>query len=854
MAVKLRISKNSAAFRILKSAWGRAFVVMFLVVGLTATGVFSYFYFKYSRDIDGKLRAGVFSSATLLYAAPRAVTVGESITRDDIAGYLTRCGYSSQNTNRMGWYLVRPDAVEVNPGAEAYDSEGAVIKIANGQVTQIISLRDHTERTQYLLEPQLISNLYDKKREKRRIVPYADIPKVMIDAVLAAEDKHFRSHAGFDPIGILRAAWRDLSDSGRLEGASTITQQLARTLWLGTERGWRRKVPETLMTMQLEQKLTKDQIFYYYANSIYLGNQGSFSIHGFGEGSQVYLGKDLAKITLPEAAMLAGLIQSPGGRNPFSHPDKAQARRNTVLKMMLEGNFITERQYREAVASPLQVNHGEVESSDAPYFVDLVNEELQTRFQNRDFYNSSSRVYTTLDLQLQHDAVESVRVGMPETDVQWKRKNKKYGTSEFPAAQVALVALSAETGEPLAVVGGRSYGSSQLNHASAMRQPGSSFKPFVYTAGMMTALDPASHNVLTPSTTLVDEETTFWYEHDTRSYTPTNFGDKFEGLMTLRYALAHSKNIPAVKVAEMVGYDKVAEVARAVGLNHNIQPTPAIALGAYEVTPLEIASAYTVFPNGGDLLKNGFIKTIRDVNGSTAFQAKSERVPAIDPRVAYLVENMMEDVLRGSGTGARARNMGFTLPAAGKTGTSRDGWFVGFTSKIICVVWVGFDDNRDFKLEGAKSALPIWVEFMKRAHQHAEYKNVHSFQPPDGIVTVDIDEGTGELAAPNCPMDKVRSEVFISGSQPLQVCHIHGNGRTSVSSWDPVQQQAAPGATESNSSEVAAVQSTQPVQAARRPNAGAAPRSIPVTPQPAQPPAPEPAKKGIFGRLRDIFK
>jgi penicillin-binding protein 1B len=562
----------------------------------------------------------------------------------------------------------------------------------------------------------------------------------------------------------------------------------------------------------------------------------------------VYLGKDLSKVTIPDAALLAGLIQSPGARNPFSHPDRALARRNIVLKQMRENDFITERQYQEAIATPLEVNHGEVESSDAPYFVDLVNDELQNRFQDHDFYNSSNRVYTTLDLELQHDAVEAVRAGILETDQQWKRRNKKYGTSEFPLAQVALVAISAETGEPLAIVGGRSYGVSQLNHVSAKRQPGSSFKPFVYTAAMMSALDPSSHTVLTPASTVVDEETTFWYEHDTRSYTPTNFGDKFEGLMTLRYALAHSKNIPAVKVAEMVGYDKVADVAHAVGMNEEILPTPSIALGSYEVTPLEIASAYTVFPNGGDLLKSGFIKGIRDGNGAMTFQAKPERKPAIDPRVAFLVENMMEDVLRGTGTGARARSMGFILPAAGKTGTSRDGWFAGFTSKIICVVWVGFDDNRDFKLEGAKSALPIWTEFMKRAHLHQEYKTVHSFQPPDGIVTVDIDEETGELAAPNCP--KVRSEVFIAGSQPLQICHIHGNGKTLVSGWDPVQQNApSAGAPAESSTEVAAVQSPQPARAVPAP----APRSIPVTPPAAQQPEPE-KKKGFFGRLKDIFK
>jgi penicillin-binding protein 1B len=842
LAVKLRIPKNSLIFRFLKNPWGRLFLVTFLVLGTAFVSVFSYYYIRYSRSTEALLRAGPFSNATLLYAAPHPVALGEEITGEDIATYLRRSGYSESSTNRMGWYKVRPDAVEINPGPDAYDPEGAVIKIDKGKVTQIISLRDHTERPQYLMEPELVSNLYDKKREKRRIKAFDDIPKVMLNAVLAAEDKHFFLHAGFDPMGIMRAAWRDVFDQSRLEGASTISQQLARTLMLGTDRGWRRKIPETLITMQLEHKLTKQQIFYYYANSIYLGNQGSFSIHGFGEGAQVYLGKDLSKITVQDAALLAGLIQSPGGRNPFSHPDRALARRNIVLKQMRENDFITERQYQDALASPLEVNRGAADSSDAPYFVDLVNDELQARFQDHDFYNTSNRVYTTLDPALQRIAMEAVRVGIAETDQQWKRRNKKYGTPEFPAAQVALIALSAETGEPLAVVGGRNYGVSQLNHITAKRQPGSSFKPFVYTAALMSALDPAGGTVLTPATTVMDEETTFWYEHDTRNYTPNNFGMKFEGLMTLRYALAHSKNIPAVKVAEAVGYDKVANVARMVGMNLDIQPTPSIALGAYEVTPLEIAS---------DLLKSGFIRSIRDGSGATVFQSKPERKPAIDPRVAYLVENMMEDVLRGTGTGARARSMGFILPAAGKTGTSRDGWFAGFTSKIICVVWVGFDDNRDFKLEGAHSALPIWVEFMKRAHQLQEYKTVHSFQPPDGIVTVDIDEETGELAAPNCP--RVRSEVFIAGSQPVQICHIHGNGRTLVSGWDPVQSNAPGAAPAAESNGVVASVQTSPSPSAVQ--AAPAPRSITITPTPApQPQQPEPKKKGFFGRIKDIFK
>jgi penicillin-binding protein 1B len=419
------------------------------------------------------------------------------------------------------------------------------------------------------------------------------------------------------------------------------------------------------------------------------------------------------------------------------------------------------------------------ESTDAPYFVDLVNQTLQSRFQDRDFQTESYRVYTTLDMNLQRDAVAAVREGIKETDDQWKRRNKKYGTNEEnPLAQVALICLDAETGELKALVGGRNYGVSQLDHALAKRQPGSSFKPFVYAAALAQALEGGA-KVLTPASTVVDEPTTFYFEEQP-PYEPHNHGDHYFGTVTLRYALAHSLNIPAVKVAEMIGYDKVASTARAAGLNVDIKPTPAIALGAYEVMPLEIAGAYTVFTNNGDRVKPTFIKTIRDQHGASIFQETQGRKHAIDPRVAYLVENMMEEVLR-SGTGADVHNRGFNLPAAGKTGTSRDAWFAGFTSKLICVVWVGFDDNRDFKLEGARSALPIWAEFMKRAHAHREYRNVHGFSAPDGVVTADIDAETGQLATANCP--KKRSEVFLAGTQPIETCSLHGGG-TQITDWN----------------------------------------------------------------------
>jgi penicillin-binding protein 1B len=744
-----------------------------------AVGTFSYYYVHYGRLIEDKLAAGPYATTSRLYAAPRPVNVGDAGKLDEIAQYLRRCGYTESNSSRAGWYHIRADAIEINPGPDAFDSEGATIKVEKDKVTQIISLRDHTERNRFMLEPELMTNLFDRARVKRRVVQYDQIPKVMKDALLSAEDKHFFQHGGFDPSGIVRAAYVDMKQGRNGQGASTITMQLAKVFWLSPDRTWRNKISEIFITLYLEHSLTKEKILEYYANSVYLGNVGSFSINGFGEGSQAYFGKDLRTITLPEAATLAGLINSPYRRNPFYHADAAKERRNVVLKLMRENGAISQRDLEDALAAPLTVVREGAESTDAPYFVDLVNQALQERFQDRDFQTNSYRVYTTLDMNLQRDAVAAVRVGIKETDDQWKRRNKKYGTNEEnPLAQVALICLDAETGELKALVGGRNYGVSQLDHAIRPRQPGSSFKPFVYAAAFTEALK-GGPNVLTPASTVVDEATTFYFE-DQAPYEPNNHGGKFNGVVTLRYALSRSLNIPAVKVAEMTGYDNVAKTARAVGLNINIKPTPSIALGAYEVTPLEIAGAYTVFTNKGDRVKPTFIKTIRDQQGGDIFEETEQRVHALDPRVAYLVENMMEEVLC-CGTGAEVRSRGFTKPAAGKTGTSRDGWFAGFTSKLICVVWVGFDDNRDFKLEGAHSALPIWTEFMKSAHKHREYENVHGFSAPEGIVTAEIDAETGQLATANCP--KTRSEVFLAGTQPVETCALHGGG-TQITDWN----------------------------------------------------------------------
>lgn len=804
-----------------------------LVLGVTV-----FFFLKYGAQVEDKLRAGGFANTSMLFSQPESIAVGDATSPAEIAAVLRRSGYSEDEKSAMGYYVFRPDAIEIHPGPESYfRREAGVIKFAGGKVSKIVALKDTVEVAQYQLEPELITNLFDKQRQKRRVVRFGDIPEAMRNALLAAEDRRFFSHAGFDPIGILRAAWVDIRDRRHGQGASTLSMQLARTLMLDSnERTWRRKIPEILITFRLEQKLTKQQIFEFYANTIYLGQRGSFSIHGFGEGAQVYFGKDLKDVTLPEAALLAGLVQSPNMRNPFRYPDRAKARRNTVLGMMRDAGFINDDDYQKACAAPLKLVGEEVESSDAPYFVDLVNDLLQTQFQDRDFQNSSYKVYTTLDMELQRDAAAAIRIGMTEVDGVLKKRFKGYGV-DSPAAQAVLIALDPRTGGIKALVGGRNYGVSQLNRALARRPPGSVFKPFVYTVALNTGLDnPAA--ALTPATMLLDEPTTFYYD-GSKSYEPSNFRQAFYGKVTLRTALTKSLNIPTVKIAEQAGYQNVLNLARRLGLTMDAYATPAIALGSAGVSPIEIAGAYSVFPNGGVFVKPNYIREIRDQRGSQIYENQPDRKVVLDPRAAYLATNLMEDVLR-SGTGAGVRSRGFTLPAAGKTGSSHDAWFAGFTSKLICIVWVGFDDYRDIKVEGAKAALPIWTEFMKRAHSHREYRNVTGFDAPDGIVSAEIDPDSGQLATSACP--KYRAEVFIAGTQPIELCHLHGGGGTQVASWEAVDPPAY------NPPVVAARQSSGRVES--RPV-----RSIPVEPERAPPSPPQPPKKkGFFDRLKGIFR
>ena len=781
MAIKVKIPRTKSARKglHLNSPVLRAGVAAFIILCVCLFGVFSYYYIKYQKIVDKRMSGPIFANTAKIYAQPREVRVGQKVDPRELANYLRHAGYTEQGEqgkSKFGVYRLLNGGIEIKPGEESYyNAEGAVVRVSSGKVDKISSLSDGGDNlSAYELEPQLVTGLFDaQQRSKRRLVKYDDIPRVMVDAVTSIEDRRFFHHSGINYWRLGQAALIDLKEGGNRQGGSTITMQVARGFFLSREKKFKRKLTEILISMELEQRFSKKQIFELYANQVDMGQRGSFTITGFGEAANAYFGKDLKDITLPEAALLAGMIQAPSSLNPYRHPERAMERRNLVLEAMVETGDITRAQADEAKATPLKLAPQNVEASDAPYFVDLIREQLVSKYGEDELNNEGYRVYTTIDPELQKAAADAVSVAIKEVDTQVNKlrtKRVKVGKGKYetkvmpgPIPQVALVAMDPHTGEVLALVGGRNYGFSQLNHAVAKRPTGSIFKPFVYATAVNNALTN-EQPVFTPATLVDDSPTAFINGDDV--YTPRNYQDKYNGQVTAQYALAHSLNNATVKVAEMVGYDKVANLAKAAGIA-SVKPTPAMALGSYDATPLEMAAAYTVFSNAGQRISPIMVKSVRDPNGDVVDNYQPEKTQVLDPRVSYVITAMMEGVIN-NGTAAGARARGFTAPAAGKTGSSHDGWFAGFTSNLLCVVWVGYDDYSDIKLSGSAIALPIWVEFMKKAVTLPQYSDTKPFAAPQGVVELTLDKATNHIATPTCPDDY--TTAFIEGTQPTQTC------------------------------------------------------------------------------------
>jgi penicillin-binding protein 1B len=820
MAVKLKIptarngSQRGKSRLFSRDPIVRVAVIAFLSLSLLVVGFFAYWYVKYDRIIEQRFRGPVFASSAKIFAAPPVVKVGSNLSVAEIAADLRHAGYSEkEGESPLGSYRLHPSAIEVLPGPESYHSpEPATITVVDGAVSAINS-RANGELAAYELEPQLLTSLFDaEQRSKRQLVKYDEIPKVMVDAVLSIEDRRFFQHNGVNFMRLVEAAWIDFTHQRHQQGGSTITMQLSRAFFLSPEKTFKRKLIEMLIAVELEQKFSKQQIFEFYANRVDLGQRGSFTISGLAEGSRSYFNKDLKDITLPEAALLAGLIQAPSYLSPYRHPERALERRNVVIESMLENHDITREQAEKAKATPLKLAPPNVEASDAPYFVDMVRDTIVNRLNEREVNEQEYRIYTTLDPALQKAAAQAVESGIKLVDDQvtkMRTKKTKIGKNKYettvtpgPQAQVALVAMDPHTGEIKALVGGRNYGASQLNHALAKRPTGSIFKPFVYAAAVNTALD-GSTTVITPASTVNDQPSTFSYGD--QIYEPRNYKEEYHGDVTLRYALALSLNNATVKLAEEVGYDKVADLAKSAGIA-SVKATPAMALGAYDATPVDMTAAYTSFANGGLRLSPIFVNSVRNSKGDVIVNFATEKKQVLDPRIAAVMTNMLEGVMN-FGTAAGVRTRGFTAPAAGKTGSSHDGWFAGYTSNLLCIVWVGYDDYSDLRLSGAQTAAPIWAEFMKKAVTLPEYSDVKPFNQPEGVVDVQLDKITNRLATPSCPDDY--TIAFIAGTEPRDTCDQSGNPGLFSRIFGGNSEKALPPTTNGNPQPSAGVQSDE---------------------------------------------
>jgi penicillin-binding protein 1B len=756
--------------RVLRRFFSPIVIIPLLCIATVITVCLVYYWTIFSRRIDNLLEGEVFTRSAGIYAAPKQLRVGQSLTPGRLVEFLKHAGYvekAQQADKARGRYSVGADVVEVEPsenitvdGQRQFQSVRVQFARTGKTINSLTELGSNARLDKAYLEPELISSVTGRERAKRKVVGFNDLPPHLIKAITVTEDRAFFEHYGVNVRGILRALARrydaDPNSPIARQGGSSITQQLVKNLLLSPEKTLKRKLSEAYMSLILETRLSKEQIFALYCNQVYLGQQSGFSINGFGEAADAYFNKDVTNLTLPESAFLAGIIRSPNRYNPYRDVDTATARRNQVLDNMAETGAISGEEANQAKQTPLQVTStkGRIDVSDAPYFSDYVQTQLG------DIIAGSGaaehlRIYTTVDLDLQRAAYAAVSKQLAALD---KVEAKRFAPGTL---QAALVAMNAKTGEIVAMVGGRDYGKSQLNRASdALRQPGSVFKPFVYATALNTAYDPIPR-VITPATTYIDEPKTFTY--DNQEYSPGNFGETYSHEpVTLRDALVHSLNVITVDVAMEVTIGRVMSLAAKAGLPRPARAYPAMALGTSEATPLQLASAYTGFANLGTRISPIAINRITTGSGVTIAAPTAQKNEMLRPDVAYVMTSFMRDVVN-RGTAAKVRARGFKANVAGKTGTSRDGWFAGYTPNLVCVVWVGFDDGSQLGLTGANSALPIWSDFMEVAlADHPEWQG--EWQMPAGIEEVAINTENGGPAAPEDA--EKRTELFINGTSP----------------------------------------------------------------------------------------
>jgi penicillin-binding protein 1A len=652
------------------------------------------------------------------------------------------------------------------------------------------------------IQPPLVTTVLDYQGnpvhefhiERRFWMPLEQIPAELQHAVIAIEDRRFYKHWGIDIRRIAGAIVVDVMKGEYDQGASTLTQQLARNVYLTHRKSLVRKIREALTALQIEGQYTKDEILELYLNQVYLGA----GVYGVEAASQRYFSKPVSELTLNECAVLAGMIQIPEHYRP-DKPDNLERvtrRRNAVLHSMRVMGYIDRNTSRSLAATPVPSNPQKKVAKIAPYFMEMVRQYVERKYGEKALYNGGLTVHTTLDPVAQDSAerasAEHLKVlqrranalfldstkayralGLSRAafldnfDSVYEANSQRYAdlpdSSKLRIVQVSVVALEVGTGAIRSLIGGRDFAESKFNRAlQARRQPGSSFKPFVYTV----AIDSG----FTPATVVMDQPITL--ETPEGLWRPENYDRTFNGPVAIRTALKRSINLPAIQVLRDVGIDNVINYARRAGLQHRLAPVPALAIGACEATPYEMARAYSIYPAGGRKVEPYFIERIFDKNGKVIEEHTPTEEQVLPPQTAYVMADLMRSVVTG-GTGASIPGMGFDRVAAGKTGTTNDysdAWFVGYTPQIACAVWVGVDERRTMGhgITGSRGAIPIWVPAMKALHRDLPRT---TFRRPEGIVNASVCDKTNLLATKYCPT--AFDEIFIAGSLP-DTCAEHG--------------------------------------------------------------------------------
>jgi penicillin-binding protein 1B len=749
---------------------GLAFTAMLVFV--VFIGFVGYTYAVVTRKFESSRR---WDLPSRIYSDATPIVPGMSLPRSLLEPKLNHVGYHEVRVKvaNPGEYRYVGDDLEIYlqnfeyPDIE-FRALPVLISFDGAMVRGVKRLDDSAALRGIRLEPELITSIFDNEMEDRLPIALDAVPKNLTNAIIATEDKGFYHHEGISIRGVMGALIADIRSKAMTRGGSTLTQQLVKNLYLNPERTWRRKGVEALMALLLELRFSKNEILEGYLNEIYLGQNGAVQIIGVEQASQLYFGKHVTYLTLPEAATIAGIIRSPNVLNPLKYPDRAKPRRDTVLKLMLDQEMITKDDYDKAYASALTTTRFPKTSRSAPFFVDLVLKQLKETYPDTQLKTEGLRIFTTLDTIMQRSAEQALDSGIADLEKRYPYLKK----STTPLEGVMLT-IQPGTGYVKALVGGRNYSKTQFNRAiQARRQPGSLFKPFVY----ITAMDPQRGQQAFTAATVLDDSP-ISVRAGSAIWQPQNYDLRFHGRVTVREALAHSYNIPAVRAAIDAGVPNVIKTASTIGIESHLEPYPSVSLGSFEVTPLEIAYAYSAFANLGVKAEPISILAVSTQKGELK-ESREVKMKRVAPAsVCYVMNDVLKDVFT-YGTAGKAKQYGFTRAFAGKTGTTsnyRDAWFIGYSPRILNLVWIGFDDGKSVRLGGGDACVPIWTQHMNRIIGEVPDIDWHR---PDDVIDRQIDPESGMLATPYCP--QTRDEVFVAGTEPGALCPLHsGSGEPS---------------------------------------------------------------------------